>query len=92
MFLCQTTANPDPTGLAPTCPQSGTVKGLIQAANVIGPTGQGISAGELAELVDAIRFGVAYVNVHSTVFPGGEIRGQLGPKRSHHPDRHSGKH
>ena len=29
-----------------------------------------------AELVRAIRAGVAYVNVHSSVFPGGEIRGQ----------------
>lgn len=76
VFLCQTAANPDPTGLAPTCPESGSVQGLLQAANVIGPGGQGLDAGELAELVAAIRAGVAYVNVHSTTFPGGEIRGQ----------------
>jgi hypothetical protein len=35
IFLCQTTANPDPTGLAPQCPQEGTVTGTITAANVI---------------------------------------------------------
>lgn len=77
VFLCQTTFNPDPTGLAPTCLQSGEVTGLLLPANVVGPSGQGISAGEFAELVAAIRQGVAYVNVHSTLFPGGEIRGQL---------------
>lgn len=78
VFLCQTAANPDPTGLSPTCPSSGEVTGTLLPANVIGPSGQGITPGEFAELVDAIRKGVAYVNVHSSTFPAGEIRGQLG--------------
>jgi hypothetical protein len=30
-----------------------------------------------ADLVAAIRAGNTYVNVHTTLFPGGEIRGQL---------------
>jgi len=77
VFLCQTANFADPTGLAPTCPQSGTVTGTLTAANIIGPGGQGIAAMELAELVAAIRSGVAYANVHSTKFPGGEIRGQI---------------
>lgn len=78
VFLCQTPANADPTGLAPQCPQSGTVTGLLQAANMVaGTTAQGIAPGEFAELLAAIRGGVAYVNVHTSVFPGGEIRGQL---------------
>lgn len=77
VFLCQTLANPDPTGLAPMCPAAGEVAGLLLPANIIGPSGQGITAGEFAELVAAIRKGVAYVNVHSSLFPGGEIRGQL---------------
>ncbi len=44
VYLCQTSFNPDPTGLAPTCPQSGTVSGTLRAANVVGPAGQGIDA------------------------------------------------
>jgi hypothetical protein len=78
VWLCQTTTNVDPTGLAPTCPQSGTVTGTFTADNVIGPAGQGVAAGEFAELVDAIRAGVTYANVHTLPqFGGGEIRGQI---------------
>ena len=78
VFLCQTSFNPDPTGLAPTCLQSGTVQGTIRAANVTGlAAAQGIEAMQFAEVIAAIRGGVAYVNVHSTKFLGGEIRGQL---------------
>ncbi|HYV06332.1 MAG TPA: CHRD domain-containing protein [Blastocatellia bacterium] len=36
-----------------------------------------MAAGEFAEVLAAMRAGTVYVNVHSTVFPGGEIRGQL---------------
>ena len=77
VWLCQTAELVDPTGLAPTCVQSGTVTGLLTQANVIGPAGQGIPAAQFAEIVAAIRAGVAYVNVHSATFQGGEIRGQL---------------
>lgn len=85
VFLCQTTFNPDPTGHAPTCPQSGTVTGTLTAANMTAlAVAQGIAAGEFAELVRAIRAGVTYANVHSAGtgvpanFAGGEIRGQIG--------------
>jgi hypothetical protein len=75
-FLCTNLGN-GPVG-TPTCPTpSGTVSGTITAAQVIGPTGQGISPGEFAELVRAIRAGAAYVNVHTSTFPAGEIRGQI---------------
>jgi hypothetical protein len=77
-WLCETTFNPSPTGPAtPDCPQSGTVTGTIGPGDVIGPGGQGIAAGEFGELVDALRAGRAYANVHSSKFPGGEIRGQI---------------
>src|SRR5438132_8027494 len=79
IFLCQTATNPDPTGLAPQCPQEGTVSGTIRAANVIaGATAsQQLAAGDLAAVITAIRAGAAYANVHPQVSPGGEIRGQI---------------
>ena len=51
--------------------------GTITPADVIGPASQGIGAGQFDKLVDAIRAGVTYVNVHTPSFPAGEIRGQI---------------
>lgn len=80
VWLCGTTSNPGPAG-TPTCPAApgGSVSGEITPAQVIGPPGQGIEAGEFAEFAQAVINGIGYANVHSTQFPGGEIRGQLGP-------------
>ncbi|HEV8571928.1 MAG TPA: CHRD domain-containing protein [Actinomycetota bacterium] len=64
-------------GDKPACPQSGTVTGVIDAADVIGPSGQGIAPGEFAEVVRALRQGFVYANVHTQTYPGGEIRGQV---------------
>lgn len=75
-WLCGTAAFPGPTG-TPACPDSGSVTGSIEAADVVGPSGQGIGPGQFSELVAALRAGRAYANVHSTTFPGGEIRGQI---------------
>jgi hypothetical protein len=78
VWLCQSATNVDPTGLSPQCPASGTpVTGTFTSANVIGPTGQGIAAGEFAELVRVMRLGATYANVHSALCPSGEIRGQI---------------
>jgi hypothetical protein len=77
IWLCQTANFVDPSGLAPTCVQSGTVTGLLTQANVVGPADQGIASAQFDEIVAAMRAGVAYVNVHSSTFGGGEIRGQL---------------
>jgi hypothetical protein len=76
VFLCSGTSV-DPTGLAPVCPQEGTVEGTLTADNIIGPAGQGVTAGEFEELVDALRKGAAYANVHTADFPTGEIRGHI---------------
>lgn len=75
IFFCSNLPNP-PAG-TPACPQSGTVTGTRAAADVIGPNGQGIAPGEFAEVLRAIRAGKTYANVHTTKFPGGEIRGQI---------------
>lgn len=76
VFLCSNLGN-GPAGTA-ACPSpGGTVGGTITAASVIGPAGQGISAGQFDKLLKAMRSGVTYVNVHSVQFPGGEVRGQL---------------
>jgi hypothetical protein len=77
-FLCFTTQPTAPAG-TPTCPagRAGTVRGTIEPTDVIGPSGQGIDPGEYGELLRAIRAGATYANVHSTKYPGGEIRAQL---------------
>ena len=76
-FFCGAPRPPCPT---PSTTVSGPVKGTIKAADVIGPAGpQQVPAGALDELIAAIRAGVTYVNVHSMVSPGGEIRGQIKP-------------
>ena len=63
-----------------TCPAPpATITGTATAADVVGPAGQGIAAGEFAELIRAMRAGKTYANVHSTKFEGGEIRSQIGP-------------
>ena len=68
-------------GGKPPCPSpSGTVTGVIRPADIVGPANQGINPGEptaFAELVRAIRAGYTYGNVHTTRWPGGEIRGQV---------------
>ncbi len=76
VFLCSNLGN-GPVG-TPTCPPApGSVSGTLDSADVVGPTEQGILAGEFGELVAAIRAGVTYANVHSTKYAGGEIRAQL---------------
>jgi CHRD domain-containing protein len=66
-------------GPKPACPAatSGTVTGTVTAADIVGPAGQGIQAGDFASVVAAMRAGATYANMHTTNFPNGEIRGQL---------------
>ena len=85
VFLCGPAAGaaggppagfPDP----PACPgtTTGSVSSTVTAANVIGPDSQGITPGaDFAKVVQAMREGAAYVNVHSTRSKGGEIRGPV---------------
>jgi CHRD domain len=79
VWLC---ANNPPITNAPAgtqaCPApSGTITGTIRPENVVGPTGQGIDAGQYDEFLDALEAGLTYVNVHSSKYAGGEIRAQI---------------
>jgi hypothetical protein len=74
-FLCGGSTKPTP------CPDvAGTVEGDVTPADVIGPNGQGIEPGSFAEILRAMRAGDAYANIHTTRWPGGEIRGQINDK------------
>jgi hypothetical protein len=83
VFLCTNLGNgPAGTQACPAAPA--TISGTIRPADVIGPAGQGIAAGEFAELSRAMAAGVTYVNVHSEKYPAGEIRAQLERDRGGH--------
>ena len=90
VWLCQTAGTPAPAAVAALTPQCGgprasTVTGTITPAQVLTAVGQGIETGEFDEVVRAIRAGATYANVHSTLFPPGEIRGRIEHgDRSHH--------
>jgi hypothetical protein len=79
VWLCTTPAVTGAPAGTQTCPASpATITGTADAGDVVGPAAQGIAPGEFDELVAAMDAGVTYANVHSSMFPGGEIRGQIG--------------
>jgi hypothetical protein len=86
LWLCQTAANPAPAGtnppqcfnaLAGESPRNNTVSGVIHASDVIPNPTNGITAGELAEVLALVNAGKSYVNIHSSMSPAGEIRSQI---------------
>ena len=76
VFLCTNLGN-GPAG-TPACPPGGgTVTGTITAASIIAVPAQNVTAGNFDVLLEALASDTAYANVHTTNFPGGEIRGQV---------------
>jgi hypothetical protein len=89
VFLCTNLGNgPAGTQACPAPPA--TITGTITAADVspnipatAGARTQGLDPGELDELIKAMRAGATYVNVHSSKWPGGEIRSQIDGNSGH---------
>jgi hypothetical protein len=81
VFLCSNLGN-GPAGTQACPPAPATVSGTLRPADVLGPSGQGLGAGQFDELIAAIRADSTYVNVHSTLYPRGEMRGHI--DRGHH--------
>ena len=81
LYFCSNLAPPAaPIPNPPPCPNGpglNSVNGTLTALNVITQNGQGIGPGQFAEVIRAIRAGNSYANVHTDLFPGGEIRGQV---------------
>jgi hypothetical protein len=98
VWLCgnpSATVNP-PAGTQMCPARMADLSGTITAVNVVGPVGaQQMQPGQFEQLVRAIRAGATYANVHTTVSPGGEIRGQIRDRRKdhdHHDDDHHDHH
>src|SRR6266702_2783335 len=81
LWICGTTGTPGPAG-TPTCTSpDGHFVGTWRPENVQTVAAQQFAPGELDEVIAAMRAGVAYVNVHSNISTGGEIRGQIHANR-----------
>jgi hypothetical protein len=50
----------------------------LAATDIAAIMAQGLTAGDIASVIQAIANGAVYVNVLTNKFPNGEIRGQLG--------------
>jgi CHRD domain len=85
LFLCTNLTPPLGVPTPQACPAfPATITGTLTEADVIAVPGQGIDSGAagFAEMIQAIKAGAAYVNVHTTNHPSGEIRGRL-DQRNH---------
>ena len=83
VFLCTNLGN-GPAGTQPCPAPPASISGTITAADVTNLANErGISAGEFDELLKAMQAGDTYVNVHSSRWPGGEIRSQIDGNSGH---------
>lgn len=62
-----------PPQLIPGRHQGELASGTFTADDLVGP----LAGASLGDLIEAMRNGGAYVNVHTTANPGGEVRGQI---------------
>jgi hypothetical protein len=66
-------------GSKPACPTTadGSVAATISSGDVDAIAAQGLVAGDLASVIQALVNGAVYVNVITNKFPNGEVRGQV---------------
>jgi len=64
-------------GGKPSCPSAGTVSGTITAADVMALPDLGVAAGDLNRVLNDMRAGNTYANIHNPQNPGGHMRGQI---------------
>lgn len=62
-----------PAQLIPGRTQGVLAEGVITSASLVGP----LEGNTLEDLLDEMRAGNTYVNVHTSQLPGGEVRGQI---------------
>jgi hypothetical protein len=85
-FFCSNLSTA-PAGTQPCPSPAATVTGMITSANVLAITGQGFPAGNFDALLAAIESNTAYGNIHTMMFPAGEIRGQVHDDREDDSER-----
>jgi hypothetical protein len=89
VFLCTNLGN-GPAGIQPCPPPPATISGVITADDVspaiaatLAARNQGVDTGQIGELIAAMRAGATYVNIHTSTWPGGEVRSQIDGNNSH---------
>ena len=63
------------TDMGPPAATSGTFSGVLTNVDIINSATSGLT--DVSQIAAQILAGNAYVNIHTSVFPAGEIRGQL---------------
>jgi len=77
-------------GGRPACPDgpdhSGEVTGTWTATDILPVAAQNLTAGDFAGVLRILRAHEGYANIHTTLFPAGEIRGQVSVRGRDHDD------
>ena len=89
-FFCQDQETPlgDPPDGVEHCPDGDqTITGRFKASDVVGPEAQGIAPEDGEAAIAAILARATYINIHTSAFVSGEIRGAIKSVRDRNRDR-----
>jgi hypothetical protein len=67
-------------------PKGSTIPAKPDCPQTTGASDQGLNANDFETFLRALRHGDGYANMHTTRFPGGEIRGQIAAHNEHERD------